>query len=145
MRLIGNEKFFKVGLKLLTTRQTHSEPCQTCKVDVWLAEAATRGVLLEKGVLRNSAKFTEKHLCQSLQEHLFYRTPLEDCFFTWVLHELLKIYTNATNSTQESWKPTKKYFSVFVVVLQIILRTVALFEKFYKNSQENTRDQVPFE
>ena len=29
-------------------------------------EAATRGVLLKKGVLRNFTKFTGKHLCQSL-------------------------------------------------------------------------------
>ena len=49
-----------------------------------------------KGILKNFAKFTAKHLCQSLffdkvpglslwilrnfQEHLFYRTPLDNCF-----------------------------------------------------------------
>ena len=58
---------------------------------------------VRKGVLWNFAKFTEKHLCQSLffnkvagrsielflwivrnfWEHLFYRTPLGDCFFKW--------------------------------------------------------------
>ena len=62
-------------------------------------------VLSKKGVLRNFAKFTEKHLCRSLffnkvaglrlatllkkrlclrpatySEHLFYRTPLDDFF-----------------------------------------------------------------
>ena len=31
-------------------------------------------VFLKKGVLRNFAKITEKHLCQSL-----YRTPPDDC------------------------------------------------------------------
>ena len=31
-----------------------------------LSEAATRGVLQKKGVLRNFTKFTGKHLCQSL-------------------------------------------------------------------------------
>ena len=48
-----------------------------------------RGCSVKKGVLRNFAKFTGKHLCQSLffnkvagrlQEHLFYRTPPDDCF-----------------------------------------------------------------
>ena len=33
----------------------------------WLrTEAATGGVLYKKSVLKNFAKFTEKHLCQSL-------------------------------------------------------------------------------
>ena len=51
---------------------------------------------MKKGLLRNFAKFIGKHLCQSLffnkiagfrheilqnfLEHLFYRTPLDDCF-----------------------------------------------------------------
>ena len=52
-----------------------------------------------KGVLRNCAKFTGKHLClrpatllkkrpcvllwilRNFQKHLFYRTPPDDCFF----------------------------------------------------------------
>ena len=55
---------------------------------------------VRKGVLRNFAKFTGKHLCQSLffnkvagtsvflwilrnfWEHFFYRTPADDCFLS---------------------------------------------------------------
>ena len=57
-----------------------------------LAEAATGGVY-KKGVLKNFAKFTGKHLCQRLffnkvtglslqifKKHLFYRAPPGDCF-----------------------------------------------------------------
>ena len=36
-----------------------------------------RKCFVRKGVLRNFAKFTGKHLCQSL----FYRTPLGNCFW----------------------------------------------------------------
>ena len=38
---------------------------------------------IKKGALRNFAKFTGKHLCQSLfliKLHLFYKTPPGDCF-----------------------------------------------------------------
>ena len=35
---------------------------------------------VRKDVLRNFAKFTRKHLWQSLFFNLFYRTPLDDCF-----------------------------------------------------------------
>ena len=38
----------------------------TISLSLHMTEAATRGVLLKKGVLRNFAKFTGKHLCQSL-------------------------------------------------------------------------------
>ena len=41
-------------------------------------------VFCKKDVLKNFAKFTGKHLCQSLffnfSERLFYRTPPSDCF-----------------------------------------------------------------
>ena len=49
---------------------------------------------LRKSVLRNFAKFTGPHLCQSLffnkvaglrPEHLFFRTPPDSCFFrSWL-------------------------------------------------------------
>ena len=37
-----------------------------CSNSLFLTEAATRGALQEKVVLRNFIKFTGKHLCQSL-------------------------------------------------------------------------------
>ena len=63
------------------------------------------------GVLRNFTKFTGKHLCQSLfykvaglgldsgtgvflrilwilKQHLLYRTPLDECFFTEIFYEM---------------------------------------------------------
>ena len=73
-----------------------------------MLKAATRAAVYKKVVLKKLAKFTGVHLCQSLffnkvagqqlylkrdpdtgvflwilqnfQEHLFYRTPLDDCF-----------------------------------------------------------------
>ena len=88
-----------------------------------LAEAATGGALLKKVVLRNFEKFTGKRLCQSLffskvvgpqlyskrdsgtgvflrslQEHLYYRTPRNDCFCTWrsnfVVYSLFTCHVN---------------------------------------------------
>ena len=72
----------------------------------WLirCRSSCQRCFVRKGVLRNFAKFTEKHLCQSLffnkvaglsierflwflrnfWEHVFYRTPLGDCFFKWL-------------------------------------------------------------
>ena len=62
-----------LALRLAISKSTHL----TCSV--------------KKSVLRNFAKFTGKHLCQSrffnkvaglrnFYEHLFYRTPPDDCF-----------------------------------------------------------------
>ena len=48
-------------------------------------EAGTQRCSVRKGILRNFAKLTGKHLCQSLffnkvaGLNLFYRTPLDDC------------------------------------------------------------------
>ena len=39
---------------------------KTCFGNEHKAEEATRDVLIKKGVLKNLAKFTGKHLCQSL-------------------------------------------------------------------------------
>ena len=75
-------EFIEVSLLLPIARSIH----QRCSV--------------KKGVLRNPAKFTRKHLCQAsflirlqawgtgflpwilrnFQEQLFYKTPLDDCF-----------------------------------------------------------------
>ena len=63
----------------------------------YFSETAIGGVY-EKGVLKNFAKFTRKHLCRSLvdkdsdegvflsilrnfEEYLFYITPPRDCFW----------------------------------------------------------------
>ena len=64
--------------------------------------ATARSVMLKKGVRRNFAKFTGKHLCQSLffdkvqvpatlYEHISYRTRLGDCF--WCLGACLSTST----------------------------------------------------
>ena len=61
-----------------------------------------QGCSVKKGVLRNFAKFTGKHLCQSLffdkvqvpatlYEHISYRTRLGDCF--WCLGACLSTST----------------------------------------------------
>ena len=78
---------------------------------MFLQKQPPEGCSIEKGVLKNFAKFTEKHLWQSLflqvatllkkrlwhrcfpvnfskfLEHLFYRTPLDDyfCFFRKII------------------------------------------------------------
>ena len=45
-----------------------------------ITKAATGRLL--KGVLTNFAKFTGKHPCQRLSQHLFYRAPPGDCFLS---------------------------------------------------------------
>ena len=63
---------------------------------IFIGKSSQRRCSIEEGVLKNLKKFTGKHLCQSLKrdsgtgillwillnflEHLFYRTPPDDCF-----------------------------------------------------------------
>ena len=48
-------------------------------------------MLCKKGVLKNSAKVTGKHLRQNFSEHLLYRTPRNNCFWpSLMIAELLK-------------------------------------------------------
>ena len=54
-------------------------------------EAATRGVLLEKDILKNFTKFIEKHLCQSLRPATLLKK--EDSG-TGVSRELSEIFKN---------------------------------------------------
>ena len=61
-----------------------------------LDRSSHRRCSMKKGFLRNFAKFTGKHLCQSLffnkvAGHLFYRTPLGDCF--WLEKNLREVLT----------------------------------------------------
>ena len=74
-----------------------------------------------KGVLRNFAKFTRKHLCQQLylkrdfgtdvflwilwnfQEQLFYRTPLGDCF--WPILFKIIVPKNMSTFTGNMYRP----------------------------------------
>ena len=86
-------------------------------VDVFKIRSSHRTCSLRKSVLRNFAKFTRKHLCQSLlfnkvaglrpatllkrdsgmgvflwilqnfYKHLFYRTPLDGCFYKILQNE----------------------------------------------------------
>ena len=86
-----------------------------------VSEAATGGVPSKKGVLRNFAKFTRKHLRQSLffnkvagpaalfkketlvqvfacefceiSKNIFHRAPLGDCFCNLKLLIILKIFS----------------------------------------------------
>ena len=59
---------------------------------------------MKKGVLENLAKFTEKHLwLQNFQEHLFYRTPLDDCF--WFFPATLQKW----GSANKVWKTSDEY------------------------------------
>ena len=41
-----------------------------------------RKTSVRKGVLTNFAKFTGKHPCQGLPQHLFFRAPPGDCFLS---------------------------------------------------------------
>ena len=61
-------------------------------------ESSHRKFSLRKGVLRNFAKFTRKHLCQSLflnkvAKHLFYRAPLGNLAFHQVKPHSIQIST----------------------------------------------------
>ena len=94
-----------------------------------------QGCSIKRGVLKNFAKFTGKHLCQSpeawglqlylktdssasvflrisrnFQEHLFYRTPPADCFWTlkrfvllWTLYASLRILEFWNKFCEISW------------------------------------------
>ena len=68
------------------------------------SEAATRGVLWKKvflKILQNSQENTFG--LRNFQKHLFYRTPLDDCF--WLFRATL-IKWNTANSV---WKTSDKY------------------------------------
>ena len=61
-------------------------------------ESSHRKFSLRKGVLRNFAKFTRKHLCQSfflnkVAKHLFYRAPLGNLAFHQVKPHSIQIST----------------------------------------------------
>ena len=82
-----------------------------------------------KGVLKNFAKFTAKHLCQSLffnkvpglslwnlrnfQEHLFYRTPLDNCFWKNNEYSLPWIDLIFRVIMDVLWRRTNSYSPIF--------------------------------
>ena len=58
---------------------------------------------MKNGVLENLAKFTNICGLQNCQEHLFYRTPLNDCF--WLFCVTLLKWGNASSV----WKTSDEY------------------------------------
>ena len=49
---------------LISVKRSHLEI--RCEIKMWSARSSRPDVFCEKGVLRNFAKFTGKHLCHSL-------------------------------------------------------------------------------
>ena len=90
-------------LKMIITVPGHRSNHQRCSV--------------RKGVLRNFTKFIGKHLCQSLffnkvaGLHLFYRTPLEDCFSCYrkVFHSRGIFRTSSNISDGAFWEKKNKW------------------------------------
>ena len=74
-------KCFPVNLVKFLREPFFTEHLWTTASAFSFSEAATRGVLEKKVFLRISQN-SQENTCglQNFQEHLFYRTPLDDCF-----------------------------------------------------------------
>ena len=103
-------------------------------------EAATRGVLLEKVFLRNSAKFTGKHLCQSLFFNKVaslspapFWTPPSDCFCVenscnWYTAIVLKQFFWTILSSKKKF-PANVYLWTYIVITRLY---IAIIKWIYK-------------
>ena len=88
-----------------TSRNTFfTEHLQTAASAFSFSEAATGGVLWKNVFLKNSQNSQENTFgLRSLQKHLFYRTPLDDCF--WFFRATLLKWGTADNV----WKNSGEY------------------------------------
>ena len=86
---------------------------------LWL-EAATRGVLYEKGVLRNFAKFTWKHLCRNF-------------FLGKVADITLQPYSKRTLAQMFSWEFCKFFKKSGCFWMGPVLSTLRGIDGFFIN------------
>ena len=79
------------NLNSLCKSSVHLMESETARYWIYLPvvyRSSPRRCSIKKDVLKNFIKFTGKHLCigvflcilRNFEEHLFYRTPLVDCF-----------------------------------------------------------------
>ena len=83
---------------------------------------------MQKGVLRHFTKFRGKHLCQSfffnkvagLQEHLFYRAPLDGCF---------QCYISLFSFNNYNWMFSFAMVSTFNILLCVVEKLISLTKR----------------
>ena len=81
-----------------------TEPLRTTASAFSFSEAATGGVLWKKVFLKISQNSQENTFgLRNFQKHLFYRTPLDDCF--WLFRATLLKWGTANNV----WKNSDEY------------------------------------
>ena len=114
------------------------------------SEAATGGVLWKKVFLKISQNSQENTFgLRNFQKHLFYRTPLDDCF--WLFRATLLKWGTANNV----WKTSDEYSlprdsnlrSTVQVYPESVVRRCSVKKVFLQislNSQENTCNKVSF-
>ena len=108
---------------------------------MWTVRSSHRTCSVKKGVFRNFAKFTGKHLCQSLFLNktaglTFFRTPLGDSFWT------VKLFSS------QHWDYFITYFhhinSIFMSCVHEINKSIYERLTFYLCSQERSQKQLIF-
>ena len=98
VKMLMQKQFLKqIGIGPNISQHLNMSICESClnkhTLLPMIERSSHRKCSVKKGFLRNFIKFTRKHLCQSLffnkvagprhffYDHLFYRTPTDDCFW----------------------------------------------------------------
>ena len=140
--------------------------CTTESKWTWFSKATIYKCFTKKGVLKNFAKFTWKHLkpvtperlkrdsnagdflqvLRNFQEFLFYRTPLGDCFWIFFIRFTVFFTTQLTNKNQVFAILNMFYHVFWTWWISWILRLenytlrnkTKMLSNIYQNSQKNT-------